>query len=131
LYVASCTNGVFMFATSGTTQTVPGGPTNVTGTAGNGQVAVSWTAPASNGGSAITGYQVQFATIVGGTYSNAAGCPTSSTTTSCTATGLSNGTTHFSSVLLIVASCTGAELASATSGTPPAVPGMPTNVTGT
>src|SRR5437867_9959248 len=84
LYVASCTNGVFMFATSGTTQTVPGGPTNVTGTAGNGQVAVSWTAPAGNGGSAITGYQVQLATSVGGTYSNAAGCPTSSTTTSCT-----------------------------------------------
>jgi Fibronectin type III domain len=73
---------------------------NVTGTAGNGQVTVSWTAPASNGGSAITGYQVQLATS-GGTYLNAAGCPTTSTTTSCTATGLINGTKYFFRVAAI------------------------------
>ena len=120
LYVASCTNGVFMFATSGTTQTVPGGPTNVTGTAGNGQVAVSWTAPASNGGSAITGYQVQLATSVGGTYSNAAGCPTSSTTTSCTATGLRNSTTYFFRVAAINGVGTGPYSAPSSGVTPAA-----------
>src|SRR5690606_24029881 len=38
--------------------TAPGGPTNVTAIAGNGQAAVSWSAPVSNGGSAITGYKV-------------------------------------------------------------------------
>src|SRR2546422_11699009 len=48
--------------------TISPSPTKVTGTAGNGQVAVWWTAPASNGGSAITGYQVQLATSVGGPY---------------------------------------------------------------
>ena len=81
--------------------TISPSPTKVTGTAGNGQVAVWWTAPASNGGSAITGYQVQLATSVGGPYSNAAGCPTYSTTTSCTATGLRNGTTYFFRVAAI------------------------------
>jgi hypothetical protein len=38
--------------------TVPGTPTGVSAVAGNAQAAVSWTAPASNGGSAITGYTV-------------------------------------------------------------------------
>src|SRR5258708_27493645 len=68
---------------------------NVTGTAGNGQVAVAWTAPTTTGGSAITGYQVQGATSAGGPYSNAVGCATTSTTPACTATGLTNGTAYF------------------------------------
>lgn len=37
---------------------VPGAPTNVTATAGDGQVTLTFTAPVSNGGSAITGYTV-------------------------------------------------------------------------
>ena len=36
----------------------PDAPTGATATAGNGQASVSWTAPADNGGSAITGYTV-------------------------------------------------------------------------
>ncbi|MHD0300735.1 fibronectin type III domain-containing protein [Rhodococcus qingshengii] len=39
--------------------TVPGAPTGLSATAGNGQIALAWTAPASNGGSAITDYVVQ------------------------------------------------------------------------
>ncbi|MGC9966578.1 MAG: fibronectin type III domain-containing protein [Syntrophobacteraceae bacterium] len=38
--------------------TVPGAPTSATATADNAQATVSFTAPASNGGSVITGYTV-------------------------------------------------------------------------
>lgn len=40
------------------TASVPGAPTGANATPGNGQATVSWTAPTSNGGSAITGYRV-------------------------------------------------------------------------
>ena len=39
-------------------RTVPGAPTNLLATAGNAQASVGFTAPASNGGSTITGYTV-------------------------------------------------------------------------
>ena len=42
-----------------TPATVPGAPTGVSGVkVSNGKINVSWTAPASNGGAAITGYVV-------------------------------------------------------------------------
>ena len=65
--------------------TVPGAPTGVSAVAGNASAAVSWTAPASNGGSAITGYT---ATSSPGNLS----CTTA--TTGCTVTGLTNGTPY-------------------------------------
>ena len=40
------------------TNTAPGAPTNVVATAGNASASVAFTAPASNGGSVITGYTV-------------------------------------------------------------------------
>jgi hypothetical protein len=45
--------------------TVPGAPTGLTPTAGNAQVSLSWTAPSSNGGSPITGYNIYRGTASG------------------------------------------------------------------
>ncbi len=67
--------------------TVPSAPTGVTAVAGNAQAAVSWTAPSSNGGAAITSYTV---TSVPGAVTATAPAGT----TSATVTGLTNGTDY-------------------------------------
>jgi alpha-tubulin suppressor-like RCC1 family protein len=63
----------------------PQPPTTVTATAGDGQVTVSWTAPADDGGSPVLDYTVT--ATPGG-----AGCVTSGT--SCVVSGLANGTAY-------------------------------------
>jgi hypothetical protein len=65
---------------------VPGAPTRVAGTSGKNAVTVTWTAPASNGGAPILGYEVVAAPP-------AATCSTSGATR-CTVTGLSGGTPY-------------------------------------
>lgn len=71
-----------------TTANVPGTPTSVSATdAGTGSSAsVSWTAPASNGGSAITDYTIQYSSDSGSTWTTFS--HTASTSTSITVTGL-------------------------------------------
>ncbi len=80
--------------------TVPGAPTGVSATAGNGQASVSWTAP-TNGGSAITGYTV--------TSSPSGPAVTSSVSgTAATVTGLTNATAYTFTVTATNAVGTGA-----------------------
>ncbi|GAA3413312.1 fibronectin type III domain-containing protein [Paenibacillus hodogayensis] len=65
--------------------TVPGAPTDVTATAGNGQATVSFNPPVNNGGSALTRFVVTSAP---------GGITASGVETSILVTGLSNGTAY-------------------------------------
>nr|MBP6186560.1 fibronectin type III domain-containing protein [Rhodoluna sp.] len=84
--------------------TRPAAPTSVTGVASATSVAVSWSAPASNGGAAISGYTV--------TANNGATCATTGATT-CTITGLTAGSTY--SFTVTATNSVGTSVVSATS----------------
>jgi PKD repeat protein len=93
--VKSATSSVSITA-SPIAGTPPGAPTGLTATAGNGQASLSWTAPASNGGVAITSYRVYRGTASGGeTLLTTGGCSNLGVVLSCTDTGLANGTTYY------------------------------------
>ena len=115
-------------SSSVTPYTTPGAPTGVSGTSGNTQVSLSWTAPSSNGGSAITDYVVQYS-INGGSWTTFN--DGTSTSTSATVTGLTNGSAYTFQVAAINAAGTGIHSASSLGVTPATTPGAPTNVTGT
>ncbi|HYA45368.1 MAG TPA: fibronectin type III domain-containing protein, partial [Acidimicrobiales bacterium] len=77
----------------------PGPPTNVSTTAGNMQVSLSWVAPASSGSSAITGYNVYESTAAGNQGAKIATVP--APTMSYTVAGLSDGTTYYFEVTAV------------------------------
>ena len=84
-------------ATPAAPATAPGAPTLNSASAGSGSVALAWSAPASDGGSAITGYKVYRGTSSGGETLLA----TLGTGTSWTDTGVANGTTYYYQVTAV------------------------------
>jgi hypothetical protein len=108
----------------------PGPPTGLTVTAGNGQVSLSWTAPASNGGAAIIGYDVYLGTSSHG--ESASPVNTSLITgTSVTVKNLANGTTYYFKVTAVNKAGQGSAsvAASATPASAVTAPGAPTGLT--
>ncbi len=113
------------------TATAPGAPGTPTPTASqNTQVPLSWTAAASNG-SAITDYIVEYSTSATFASSVTTFADGTSTSTSATVTGLSNGTTYYFRVAAVNAVGTGAYSSISASAVPSTVPGAPTSVSGT
>ena len=108
---------------------VPGAPTGVTATAGNGSATVSWLAPTNTGGSAITSYTVT--PYIGSTAQTPVKVTGSPPATSTTVTGLTNGTSYTFTVSATNSSGTSPASAPSNAVTPSALPGAPTGVTAT
>jgi hypothetical protein len=112
-----------------TPRTVAGAPTSVSGVAGNAQVVVSWVAPVSNGGAPITDYVVQYSSNSGTSWDTFADA--TSTATSATVTGLTNGTAYLFRVAAVNAAGPGAYGQTSTTVTPRTVASAPASVVGT
>jgi hypothetical protein len=81
-------------ATTGTVATAPQPPTGLAATTiSSSQINLSWTAPSNNGGSVITGYQIERSTDSGSTWSILV-ANTASTSTTFSDTGLAANTSY-------------------------------------
>ncbi|MGC9968588.1 MAG: fibronectin type III domain-containing protein [Minisyncoccia bacterium] len=113
--VVDCNDGAYSL--TNTCATIPGAPTIGTATKGNGSASVAFTAPASDGGSPITGYTAS------STPGNITGTCASSP---CTVSGLTNGTSYTFKVYATNAIGNGPLSAASNAVTPSTVPGAPT-----
>jgi DNA-binding beta-propeller fold protein YncE len=107
---------------------VPDAPLGVVGVSGDGQVALAWSAPASNGGAVITDYVVEYSADGGVSWSTFA--DGTSTSTTATVTGLLNGTGYVFRVSAVNSAGTGSVSGSSSSVVPAGVPGAPPGVAG-
>jgi len=94
----------------------PGAPAGVTAMAGNGQATVSFTAPASSGGTSITSYTVTAYLVNNGTFT--AVTSVASASSPVTVTGLTNGDSYVFTVAATNTDGTGPASAASSSVTP-------------
>ena len=105
-----------------TAPVAPGAPTGATATPSNTQASVAFTAPASDGGAAITSYTVT---------SSPDGKTATGATSPLVVTGLTNGTSYTFTVVAHNVAGDSAASAPSTAVTPRTVPGAPTAVAAT
>jgi photosystem II stability/assembly factor-like uncharacterized protein/chitodextrinase len=118
-------NGVSSEASNPVTpMTVPGVPTGIVASAGDASATLSWSAPVSNGGSAIIGYALTISPATPGAVINVTG-------TSALVTGLANGTNYSFQVYATNAEGDGLSSAPSNLVTPMTVPGPPTALVAT
>jgi Tfp pilus assembly protein PilE len=125
---ASSWTGSDTASSSSTLATAPGAPTAVAANPGatdSGNLSVSWTAPSTDNGSAITGYTVTATPTSGSTAAQSCG---TTGATACTVSGLAPGLGY--SVAVVATNAYGtSNAATATATAPLATPGAPTSVT--
>ncbi|MEI8050728.1 MAG: pentapeptide repeat-containing protein, partial [Actinomycetes bacterium] len=125
-YVFTVTSTNAIGTSAGTTTStvtftaLPNAPTGVSAVGGQGSGTVSWVAPVNTGGLSLTGYKVT-ASPGGQTCLTAGG-------TSCTVSGLTNGTPYTFTVQAKNSLGYGASSSASSSVTPATVPGTPSNV---
>jgi hypothetical protein len=120
-------------ATPTSTATVPQPPTNLSVTATSpSQINLSWTAPTNNGGSEITGYQIERSTDSGSTWSTLV-ANTGSTSTKYSDTGLHPSTafTYRVSAINSAGTSSPSNTASATTSSNTTIPSSPTGLNAT
>ncbi len=101
----------------------PSAPTDLTLVAGNGQIIATWTAPTDDGGSPITGYELQYRTSSPqGQWTTSSSADSDVTDTSHTITGLTNGTEYEVQVYAVNSAGNGTPSESATATPTEAAP---------
>lgn len=113
---------------SATPRTTPGAPGSLTATTGDAQLSLSWSAPASTGGSAITDYQIEVKAASSLTWSVVSHA--ASTSTAYVLGDLTNGTAYNVRIAAINDAGIGT-YGTAISATPRTTPSAPTSLTAT
>jgi len=103
----------------------PTAPQNLLATAGNASVSLSWSAPSSNGGSSITGYNVYRGTSSGGETLLASGVASGTYIDK----AVTNGTTYYYEVTAVNGVGEGSRSKEVSATPKPTVPGPPRNLT--
>jgi hypothetical protein len=124
-HVAATTTKTFQVLAADVVIVAPGAPTSLLPSRGSGQIGLSWTAPTSDGGSAITDYVIQY--LYGGTWIPFV--DGTSNSTSAIVTGLTNGTAYDFRVAAVNSAGQG-NWSTSIASTPATVPGPVTLLSG-